>query len=311
MTEEAADDGAVRATRRLHAAPPRLNLLVAYPYMNDRVLASMQRLGDTARFLIDSGAFTAFRTGRLIALDDYCRFIPQMPVAPWRYFNLDVIGDGEASDRNYQTMLDRGLRPMPIFTRGAPLEALDRMYETTDVVGIGGLVVAHNRPHRYVKAVMQHVAGRHVHLLGFVEPSWTQYLKPFSCDASSFTRANRYGYVDVYLGDGEFAHLLRNQAAARMPSERILRAIAGMGFDPYALMHWENWTRLHSVARWLAALSWVRYSIDLERRHGTLLFLAASDADLPVLEACYRSVTDNLDIDAARRASMSPRKQAA
>lgn len=291
--------------------PPALNLLVAYPYVNERVLTAMRRLAGTARFLIDSGAFTAFRTGRPILLDDYCRFIERLPVAPWRYFNLDVIGDAAASDRNYQTMLDRGLHPMPIFTRGAPLDALDRMYQTTDVVGIGGLVVAHNRPHRYVKAVMRHLAGRHAHLLGFVEPSWTQYLKPFSCDASSFTRANRYGYVDVYLGDGEFAHLLRNQAATRMPSERIIRAIAGMGFDPYALMRWENWTRSHGISRWLAALSWVRYSIDLERRQGTLLFLAASDADLAVLEACYRSVVDHHDIEAARRAMMSQQRQAA
>jgi hypothetical protein len=283
---------------------PKLSLLVAYPYANDRVLAAMQRLAGIARFLIDSGAFTAFRSGRAISLDDYCRFLQTMPVAPWRYFNLDVIGDAAGSDRNYQEMRGRGLAPVPIFTRGAPLAALDRMYETTDLVGIGGLVVSHNRPHRYVKAVMQHVTGRRVHLLGFVQPSWTEYLRPFSCDASSFTRASRYGYVDVYLGDGKFYHLLRNSFVGKCPPELALRAIAGMGFDPYALLKWENWSRGHGVARWLAAFSWVRYALDLERRGQTLLFLSAADSDLPLLEACYRAAIEGLDLDATRRATI-------
>ena len=280
-----------------------LNLLVAYPYVNERVIAAMQRLGPEARFLIDSGAFTAFRTGKTIGLDGYCDFLDRLPVAPWRYFNLDVIGDAAGSAHNYRAMRERGLAPVPIFTRGASLDELDRMYETSDLVGIGGLVVTNNRPHRYIKAVMQHLAGRPAHLLGFVEPSWVQYLKPYSCDASSFTRANRYGYLDVYLGDGKFHHLFRNKVAVERPPEHVMRAIAGMGFDPFELLKWENWSKLDGVARWLAALSWVRYSVELERRHGILLFLAGSDTDLLVLEACYRTVTENADIEAARQAN--------
>lgn len=281
---------------------PPLNLLVAYPYVNQRVRDAMARLGDVARFLIDSGAFTAYRTGRVVTLDGYARFLrDELPVAPWRYFNLDVIGDAAGSDRNYQALLDRGFHPVPIFTRGASFDDLDRLCASSDLVGVGGLVVANNRPHRYIKAVMHHLAGRPAHLLGFVEPAWVRYLQPYSCDASSFTRANRYGYLDVYLGDGKFTHLFRNRVAEHRPPEATLAAIAGMGFDPYALQRWENWSHSHGICRWIAACSWVRFSLDLERTTGIKLFLAAADADLPVLEACYRSVVENRDLDQARR----------
>jgi len=76
-----------------------------------------------------------------------------------RFFTLDVIGDSKKSYDNYLTMRDQGLSPIPIFTRGTDLSMIDRYYELSDYLGIGGLVgTPGNRG--YVKTVMRHIAGR-------------------------------------------------------------------------------------------------------------------------------------------------------
>lgn len=77
----------------------RANVLVAFPYWQDEIARLMQAHPDTFRLLIDSGAFTAWKAGKSIALDDYCRFLEALPAAPWRYFTLDVIGNPDATDK--------------------------------------------------------------------------------------------------------------------------------------------------------------------------------------------------------------------
>lgn len=125
---------------------PRLNVLVAYPYATPQVVEQLRQCGPDLRFLLDSGAFTAWKAGKPIELDDYCRFLEALPVKPWRYFALDVIGDPHGTMRNYEAMLRRGFSPVPIFTRGEDPSVLEDYYKTSDVVGIGGLVgTANNR----------------------------------------------------------------------------------------------------------------------------------------------------------------------
>ena len=80
----------------------RLNILVAYPYMNPQVIESLRRCGSWLRFTLDSGAFTAWKAGKPIELDDYCRFLEQLPIKPWRYFTLDVIGNPDGTLKNYE-----------------------------------------------------------------------------------------------------------------------------------------------------------------------------------------------------------------
>lgn len=289
---------------------PPLNILVAYPYCKPRILALLGELGTDVRFLLDSGAFSAFNAGTVISLDDYCRFIETSPVTPWRYFNLDVIGDAAGSARNYAIMRARGLTPVPIFTRGADVAEIDEMYETSDLVGIGGVALRHNPPYRYLKAVHQKTAGRPLHLLGIASPEWLHYFRPYSCDSTSFNRAMRYGLMDVYLGDGKFAKFYcgkrlqsaqSHNALAGPPNEKVIQAVRGMGFDPYALARYENWSKDAGIARWVSTFSWVRFSMDIERHAGSRCFLACAETDLKVAIACYRAARGEIDIDAARR----------
>lgn len=99
---------------------PKLNILIAYPYFNSKIIQELTPLIDEGhcRFLLDSGAFSCDTLGIKITVDDYCRFLDNLPVKPWRYFMLDVVGDPEKTIKNYEIMLSRGYTPIPVFTRG-------------------------------------------------------------------------------------------------------------------------------------------------------------------------------------------------
>ena len=110
-----------------------LNILIAYPYFQktpDAYIKSLNRVNGKFRFLLDSGAFTAWKAGNEIHIDDYCNFVENLKIKPWRYFTLDKIGDPIGTQKNYEIMLKRGFNPIPIFTRGESLSVLEDFYKT-------------------------------------------------------------------------------------------------------------------------------------------------------------------------------------
>lgn len=260
------------------AATGRLNLLVAYPYVTSDVLALVRELGPHVRWTLDSGAYTAWKSGTPIELDDYCKFLEALPVKPWRYFTLDVLGEPEGTLRNYETMLARGFKPVPIYTRGSDPKMLDHYYQTSDVVGLGGLVDTRASTREvYVHAMIKRNAGRRVHLLGFTSLKHLKALRPYMCDSSNWEGAARYGGADVYMGYGKFARLTKNDVRAKPPQD-ILDRLFSMGFKPSELGTRANWHGGKSVSRRISAASWIAASIDIERNIGTKLFIAASVA---------------------------------
>lgn len=255
---------------------PRLNVLVAYPYMNPQVIESLRTVGPALRFVLDSGAFTAWKAGKPIQLDDYCRFLEQLPIKPWRYFTLDVIGDPDGTQRNYETMLTRGFNPVPIFTRGEDPAALDEFYKTSDVVGIGGLVgTPGNRG--FVKGIMRHVGDRMVHWLGFTDLDFIKVFRPYMCDSSTWESGARYGTLKLYMGNGKFLTIKKPQFQNR-PQQEVLDRIRQLGVDPYRLAKLDEWHGGPSSSRTLCARSGVALSVDVERQTRTKMFLALTTA---------------------------------
>jgi hypothetical protein len=255
----------------------KLSVLFAYPYLND---TSVRMLADNpqVRFLLDSGAFTAWKAGTAISLDAYCDFIRNLPFTPWRYFTLDVIGDPVATERNYQTMLDRGFNPIPIVTRGATLDDIDRYYETTDIVGLGGVTDADKSSYAWVKAVMAHIGReRRAHILGFTSMDWLKYCRPYSADSSSWLKAARYGKSMLYLGQGRFKEVSRQDMRDGEPTRAVINRMRDLGFDAYGMQKAENWKGHRSMMSQLCGTSWVACSIDMERAIGTMLFLAVAN----------------------------------
>lgn len=88
--------------------------------------------------LLDSGAFSAWSRGLAINIDDYANYITNKK--PSFYFNLDVIGDSEATKLNQSYLESLGLSPIPIFHLGEPFETLDQLSKKYKIIGLGGTV---------------------------------------------------------------------------------------------------------------------------------------------------------------------------
>lgn len=277
---------------------PALNVLVSYPYMTPPMVKELKACGPHLRFLLDCGAYTAWAGGKPIELDDYCRFLEHPPVPLWRYFALDVVGDAAATWANYETMLRRGFKPLPIFTPGEQLETLDRYYETSDVVGIGGLNALGHRKHNYVRTVYAHAAGRRLHLLGYTTLDQLKALRPYMCDASSWEAGARYATVNLYMGHGRTLMLHKGDFIGR-PAKAVLDRIKHYGLDPYALAQTAGWRGGNSMARRVCGASMAALSIDVERELGTLLFIACAASEaVRVLREGYARLTAQAQVAA-------------
>lgn len=252
----------------------KLNVLVAYPYAKKPVIDLLKKNQSSVRFVLDSGAFTAWKAGKPINLDDYCRFIESLPIKPWRYFSLDVIGDPHGTMKNYETMLARGFNPVPIFTRGEDVSVIDDYYKTSDVVGIGGLVgTPGNRG--FVKGIMKHIGQRKVHWLGFTELDFVKHYQPYMCDSSGWDQS-RYGQCKVYLGNGSFIYT-KFEKIKKSPS--ILNCIKRLGFDIDELLNPINWKK-NDLKIKIGVASFIKYQFELEKNVNTKIFAAVTSKDV-------------------------------
>lgn len=253
--------------------PPKLNVLAAYPYMSKGMVRGMQQYAGDFNFLLDSGAFTAWKLNKPISLDDYCKFIETLDPKPWRYFALDVIGDPHGTRRNYEIMLRRGFNPVPVLTRGETLDELDRLYETSDCVGLGGVSGADRASYSWLRAVFERVGKRRAHILGMTSLDWVKYLKPYSCDSSSWLSGARYGSAYLYMGNGIMKQVSKEDFLSK-PDEKLCERVRRYGVDPYDLAKDERWKGRLGVGVLTSAGSWIDFSLDCGKVLDTKLFLA-------------------------------------
>lgn len=260
----------------LGLADKKINVLIAYPYMSASVVNLLEEHKNEFRFVLDSGAFTAWKTGKEIKLDDYCRYIESLPFKPWQYFTLDVVGDPDKTFENYQTMLKRGFNPIPIFTRGEKIQMLDEYYKTAEIVGLGGLVGTQGNK-GFVNGLMKHIAGRKCHLLGFTAIEYLKTYKPYMCDSSSWKNARRYGNVYLYGGGGKFKLLTKKDFATK-PSKDIITTLETLGFDSKELARKDTWHGYKKSSNLITVASWLMFQFDVRKNLGTQFFLATADA---------------------------------
>lgn len=258
----------------------RLNVLVAYPYCKPDILKFMGEHKSEVRFLLDSGAFTAWKAGGSVNLDEYCKFIELNGSVIWRYFALDVIGDAEKTARNYETMLARGLKPVPIFTRGENPAHIDDLYATSDLIGVGGLVQTRGNK-GFVNGVMKKIAGRKVHLLGFNSLSFIKYHKPYSCDATSWVSAQMFGTITLYDGSGGFLKVTADDFRdGKTPTARIVDRLRYYGARETDFLKRTAWRGgvFNSDAMRVNLRAFAHFALDLKKNVGTKYFFACTAA---------------------------------
>lgn len=262
------------------SSSPKLNILIAYPYLDEGIKNLLKKNSEDITFLLDSGAFTSWKAGTSIDLDQYVQFLETLKadgIIPWRYFTLDVIGDPEKTLKNYQDLLDRGYKPVPIFTRGENFSTLEKFYETSDVVAIGGLVqTKQNRG--FVKRIMREIKGRPVHWLGFTEGNYISIYKPYSADSSSWAGAVRYGGLKIYTRGGRFI-VVRREHFIKRPDPELVKIFEEYGEDLTLFKNrkeWANSGKGKYLLERMTCKSWVRFAMDIEKTFGTKFFLACA-----------------------------------
>lgn len=119
--------------------PPAL--LVSYYYLQPFLDAQPQyRYRD---WVMDSGAYSAFNSGKPIELQRYidkCIELLSRDQTLTEVFALDVIGDPDASRRNTEEMWRQGVPAIPCFHVGEPWDLLIDMVKRYPKVALGGMV---------------------------------------------------------------------------------------------------------------------------------------------------------------------------
>lgn len=131
--EKGLNDTFKRMADNANDAP--LDLLVAYPYL-DKFLKVRSQFRINS-WVLDSGAFSAFNSGKVIDLKQYTKDARALEGDLTDYFALDVIGDFRKGLVNYEHMLSEGARPIPVYHPGEPWRVLDILKATAHKIAIG------------------------------------------------------------------------------------------------------------------------------------------------------------------------------
>ncbi len=94
---------------------------------------------------VDSGAFSAWRRGSRIDIQEYISFLKKHEDVIDIYANLDVIGDPVATWENQMIMESAGLEPLPCYHYGEDVKWLKMYIKNYQYIGIRGTVPIQKR----------------------------------------------------------------------------------------------------------------------------------------------------------------------
>lgn len=117
--------------------------------------------------MADSGAFSAWKRGVELTVEGYMAWLDDNSIS--QYFNMDVVGDPQASEENLRVIEQAGYTPIPVFHYGSMWSALDKLIGGKyPLIGIGGTV---GQPYSRKVAFFEELFSRYpdgrFHGLGF------------------------------------------------------------------------------------------------------------------------------------------------
>lgn len=192
--------------------PPegRATILGSFAYFAKTDLGHLTRSarerGVDVDFMADSGAFTAYTTGKQVSLKSYATWLQVYGPHVNAAMTLDVIGDPSASDRNtleLEQMVGGAVYVIPIFHVGSPWETLERWCASHPFVALGGGVAVGHREKAFMAWLIRahKIAREHgavLHGLGMTKPLYVDNLPFYSVDSSYWNAASRRGTVTLF-----------------------------------------------------------------------------------------------------------------
>jgi len=187
----------------IYAAPYRPRLLVSYFYFADEGALDFLDGFDDVDVFADSGAFSAFNTGKPLDVAQYADWLLEHKRRFAVYANLDVKGDLDASLRNQAYLERQGLRPIPVFHAGEPWSVFNDMMKDYGYIALGGVAGALATSEAIFKWLIKcfKLARDNdvvFHGFGMTTWLWLKSLPWYSVDSSSWGAGFRYGNVRMF-----------------------------------------------------------------------------------------------------------------
>lgn len=178
-------------------------ILISYFYSKKGLQRIVDKLGYQPEILLDSGAFSAWNTGKPIELQTYIDYVKNNIYLVERFIALDVIGDAEKSKENYIEMLNQGLSPVPVFHEGDDIEYLDYYVQHgCELIALGG--TSHRGSKKFVREWIQYIQKLYpkqkFHLLGSSSRKITAYTNLYSFDSSTWIMESINGFPSHIKG---------------------------------------------------------------------------------------------------------------
>lgn len=257
-----------------------MNILFSYFYMNRPMVEFVERCGHQGvEVMMDSGAFTVHMKGATIRLGEYMAACRKLEPHLLGYVTLDVLFDRAATRRNLERFLEKGLRPMAVWTIDGDPSDLEHMKASgLHQVCIAGGAIEKIDWYGPRTNVARSVLGPDVfvHSLGFTGKHVTT-LPIDSVDSSSYKEAGRFGTMALYTPEAGMRRIniseLRRKGFGALPQwTKDLLVRAGVQ-ESVGEQHQKG---LYSTLYLLGLSTWVDYAKDL-RRHGIRLFFAVAN----------------------------------
>jgi hypothetical protein len=213
-------------------------LLVSYAYLQP--FLKQRHRYHYRDWSMDSGAFSAANSGKVISLPDYikvCHDLMQTDPTLVEIFALDVIGDYKASAKNAAVMVKEGIPVIPTFHYGEPEGALLDLAAAHDKIAIGG--VAYKRGTSklaWAEQVFARTWPKKIHGFAYGSESAVMGLPFHSTDASSweigacgFGNWKQFGHLVVRGSNqdlrGEVAAFVELEERARVKWAKQMREL--------------------------------------------------------------------------------------
>lgn len=181
----------------------RPGLLVSYFYL-EPFLKNQARYA-YRDWVMDSGAFSAYNSGKSIVLQDYIdtckRLLAEDPTLV-EIYALDVIGDYKASRKNCEEMWRQGVKAIPCFHHGSPWDELKSLARDYPKIALGGVAYARgNKKMKFAEQAFARVWPKKLHGFGYGSQKQIMALPWHSVDATNWEiRPCKFGQWQAFGG---------------------------------------------------------------------------------------------------------------
>jgi hypothetical protein len=231
------------------------NILVSYAVAKGNRLEMFYGCAKFDRTMIDSGAFSAWNSGKTVDIDAYKDFALKLPNTFW-FVNLDVIPRtgadsaeirrcAEAGYENYLYLCRFVKNVMPVYHYGEDLQFLERYLDLAPIIGISPANdTSEPIKRRFIAGCFDRALriypGQIPKYHGFGYTSYDGMLKfPFySVDSTSYrrTKVSRriYNYQQLYCAGETIIPVIRESIRSRLREEEHITSVwreRGVVFD--------------------------------------------------------------------------------